>query len=102
MNKDIRITGPTLKVIGQILTASDSGISGAEISKATGVPSGTLYPILFRLEKAGWASSEWEECDPSELGRPRKRLYQLTAAGARESKLVFRGLVPNGRLVWES
>jgi DNA-binding PadR family transcriptional regulator len=102
MGKGIRITGPTLKVIGQILTASGSGISGAEISKATGVASGTLYPILFRLEKAGWVNSEWEDGDPSEMGRPRKRLYQLTATGARESKLAFHGLVPNGRLIWES
>jgi PadR family transcriptional regulator PadR len=102
MGKDIRITGPTLKVIGQILTASDLGISGAEISRATDIASGTVYPILFRLEKAGWVSSEWEERDPSELGRPRKRTYRLTATGVRESKLAFQGLVPNGRLAWLS
>ncbi len=102
MSKDIRITGPMLKVIGQILAAPDSGISGAEIFKLTDVASGTLYPILFRLEKAGWVSSEWEEGDPSELGRPRKRIYRLTATGARECKLAFKGLVPNGRLAWLS
>lgn len=102
MSKDIRITGPMLKVIGQILAAPDSGISGAEIFKSTDVASGTLYPILFRLEKAGWVSSEWEEGDPSELGRPRKRIYRLTGTGARECKLAFKGLVPNGRLAWLS
>lgn len=103
MGSDIRITGPTLKVIGQMLIAPDVGISGAEIARAARMQSGTLYPILFRLEKAGWLSSEWEEGDPSRLGRPRKRLYQLTAFGARKGKAVFQDLVPSsGRLVWQS
>jgi PadR family transcriptional regulator, regulatory protein PadR len=101
MASEIRITGPTLKVIGQMLAAPESGTSGAEIAKATGVQTGTLYPILFRLEKAGWLSSKWEEGDPSKLGRPRKRLYQLTALGVREGKAAFHDLVPNGRLAWQ-
>jgi PadR family transcriptional regulator PadR len=103
MANEIRITGPTLKIIGQLLTAPNTGISGAEIAKATGIQSGTLYPVLFRLEKALWVSSEWEEGDPSELGRPCKRLYKLTAAGLRKSKAVFHDLIPStGRLVWQS
>jgi DNA-binding PadR family transcriptional regulator len=103
MASDIRITGPTLKVLGQILTAPESGICGAEISKATGVASGTLYPILFRLEKARWLSSEWEDVDPSQAGRPRKRLYKITALGCAKGKSAIVDLVPsNVRLVWES
>jgi DNA-binding PadR family transcriptional regulator len=103
MSDEVRITGPTLKVLGQVLTAPASGVSGAEISKATGVASGTLYPILFRLEKARWLSSEWEDVDPSEAGRPRRRLYRMTTLGCTESKSAIAGLVPsNGRLVWES
>ncbi len=100
MGAEIRITGPTLQVIGQMLTAPDGGVSGAEIAKVTGLRPGTLYPILYRLEKAGWASSRWEEGDPSEMGRPRKRLYRLTATGIRESRLAFHSLVPNGRFAW--
>ncbi|MGD0628425.1 MAG: helix-turn-helix transcriptional regulator [Terracidiphilus sp.] len=98
-----RMTGPTLKVIGQVMTAPLAGIAGADISKAAGIPSGTLYPILFRLEKAGWLTSEWEEVNPSEIGRPRKRLYRLTSLGMSESKIAFVDLVPsNGRLIWQS
>jgi len=97
------MTGPTLKVIGQLMTAPVAGIAGADISKSAGIPSGTLYPILFRLEKAGWLRSEWEEVNPSEIGRPRKRMYKLTSVGMSESRIAFDGLVPsNGRLIWQS
>jgi PadR family transcriptional regulator PadR len=98
-----RMTGPTLKVIGQLMNGPLTGLSGADISKATGTASGTLYPILFRLEKAGWLCSEWEDGVPSEMGRPRKRLYQLTSLGAAESKAAFQDIVlAGGRLIWQS
>nr|WP_244197375.1 PadR family transcriptional regulator [Amycolatopsis coloradensis] len=50
---------------------------GLEICGAAGLPSGTIHPILTRLEKAGWLRSRWERIDPSELGRPRRRYYSL-------------------------
>jgi|HubBroStandDraft_3_1064219.scaffolds.fasta_scaffold484676_2 PadR family transcriptional regulator PadR len=85
------------------MTALEPGIAGADISKETGIPSGTLYPILFRLEQARWITSEWENVDPSQVGRPRKRLYTLTPLGHRESRKAFDRLVPsNGRIVWQS
>jgi PadR family transcriptional regulator, regulatory protein PadR len=57
--------------------------SGAEIAKATKIGSGTLYPLLARLEAAGWFTSQWEDVDPREAGRPRRRLYKLTGVGQR-------------------
>ena len=43
---------------------------------------GTLYRALGRLEKLGMLSSRWEEADTAALSeRPRRRLYQITAAG---------------------
>lgn len=57
-------------------------MSGAEISKLTSVGSGTLYPLLMRLEKVGWLESNWEEERPEVLQRPRRRLYRLTTTGA--------------------
>jgi len=41
-------------------------------------PTGTLYPALRRLERAGYVRSEW-----STVGGRRRRTYQLTAAGRR-------------------
>ena len=55
---------------------------GLEIVEATGLMPGTIYPILARLERAGWLRSEWEVLDEQEAGRPRRRYYGLTAEGA--------------------
>lgn len=102
-NESPRLSGPTLKILGALMQAPLDGLSGADLSKSTGVASGTLYPILFRLEKAGWLSSEWEDGNPVELGRPRKRLYTVTSTGLQEAKAAFKGIFPRGaRLAWES
>ena len=43
---------------------------------------GTLYKALSRMEKAGWLSSVWEDADSATAeGRPRRRLYSITADG---------------------
>lgn len=54
---------------------------GLEIAKEAGIKSGTLYPALARLERDGLLESRWEEADPAEEGRPRRRMYTLTAPG---------------------
>lgn len=47
----------------------------------TGLPSGTVFPILARFERLGWLQSGWEELDPSQAGRPRRRYYRFTDSG---------------------
>lgn len=47
---------------------------GLEICAATGLPSGTVHPILARLEGLNWVDSAWEQTDPREQGRPRRRI----------------------------
>jgi PadR family transcriptional regulator, regulatory protein PadR len=89
-----RITGPTLKVLAQFLERPTGQISGVEISRATGLASGTLYPILFRLEQAGWLESEWENIVPSQAGRPRRRLYRIKALGQANARAAFREVIP--------
>ena len=96
-----RITGPTLKVLGALLSSGPVELSGAEISRATKLSSGTLYPILFRLERAGWLESRWETDDPRVLGRPRRRFYQVTGLGARNARAAVKELEPAfGRVSW--
>jgi PadR family transcriptional regulator, regulatory protein PadR len=96
-----RITGPTLKVLGALLSSGRVELSGAEISRATKLPSGTLYPILFRLERAGWLESRWEVDDPKALGRPRRRFYQVTFLGAKSARAAVKDLAPAfGKLSW--
>jgi DNA-binding PadR family transcriptional regulator len=40
-----------------------------------------LYPILLRLQRAGWVLTRWEEVDPVAAGRPARRYYRLTPEG---------------------
>ena len=58
-----------------------SELAGIDVMVAAHVSSGTLYPLLLRLEKAGILSSRWESERPQDLGRPRRRLYHITPAG---------------------
>jgi PadR family transcriptional regulator, regulatory protein PadR len=95
------MTAPTIKVIGAILSSSADELAGSEIARATKLPSGTLYPILFRLEKAGWLESRWEVERAQELGRPRRRLYRVTGLGASNARTAFNELEPAlGRAQW--
>ena len=91
---EIRITGPVLKVLGELISATQEGVSGADIGRATSLASGTLYPILFRLEKSGWVRSQWECVEPTEVKRPRRRLYRLTRTGEVAARSSFRELLP--------
>ena len=68
-----------LRVLVEDPTASHYG---TEIGKAAKLSGGSLYPVLLRLEQAGVLASEREDVDPSEVGRPRRRLYWLTSEGA--------------------
>ncbi len=90
MDRGPQLTAQTLKVLGTLLNNSPDALPGSEIGRITRLKSGTLYPILFRLEKAGWLESFWESETPQELGRPRRRFYQLTAVGARNARSGLR------------
>ena len=68
-----------------ILNAVSAGYSyGFDIVDITGMPGGTVYPALRRLEDLGYLTSKWEkeQVAHAEL-RPRRRYYELTAAGER-------------------
>jgi PadR family transcriptional regulator len=52
---------------------------GYELSKETGLKSGTLYPLLMRLSDHDLLDSKWRE--PERPGRPPRHVYRLTAGG---------------------
>ena len=55
---------------------------GFQIMEATGLPSGTVYPLLRRLEASGQVTSEWEEAETAHAeGRPPRRYYRPTPDG---------------------
>jgi len=66
-----------------ILNAVSNGYSfGFDIVDITGMPGGTVYPALRRLEEAGHVSSVWEKERVAHAdARPRRKYYELTPAG---------------------
>ena len=72
-----RMTLPTQLVLLELLKEPTQEKYGLEICAGAGLPSGTIHPILARLENVGWLRSRWEEVDPSAQGRPRRRYYCL-------------------------
>jgi DNA-binding PadR family transcriptional regulator len=58
---------------------------GFDIMDVTGLPSGTIYPALRRLEALELVSSDWEnDLKARREGRPRRRYYEITAIGRRQ------------------
>jgi DNA-binding PadR family transcriptional regulator len=76
-----RITLPLLRILQQFLADPTHPRYGLDIVRDTGLKSGTVYPILKRLTSIGWLEAIWEDIDPSESHRPRRRYYSLTPAG---------------------
>ena len=89
----------TLALLAALMEQPRSWQHGYELSKATGLKSGTLYPILIRFSDLGFLDSRWK--DAVRPGRPPRHVYRLTANGlalAREQMQVLAdpksGLVP--------
>ena len=76
----IRLTAVIMDVL-DVLTNSppDDPAWGLLLCEVTGYGTGTIYPALDRLMKAGWITDHWE--DPAPTDRPRRRYYLITAAG---------------------
>ncbi|MFE8887818.1 PadR family transcriptional regulator [Pseudarthrobacter enclensis] len=70
-----RITPATALVLEALLSADS--IWGLQIVKDVGKKPGTVYPILERLEAAGWVKSEWDSTETRK--GPRRRYYRLLA-----------------------
>ena len=82
-----RITPATIDVLQCLLAGCATW--GLLVIKQSGRPAGSVYPILERLERAGWVTSEWDD-DAARPG-PRRRLYELTGDGAGAARQVVRG-----------
>jgi PadR family transcriptional regulator, regulatory protein PadR len=57
---------------------------GFDVIDQTGLPSGSVYPALSRLERDGYVKSDWEDTIEAHAEkRPARRYYRLTASGVR-------------------
>ena len=90
MRYAIKMTGPVQQVLRAMLEDAAIPRYGLQISKHAGLETGTLYPVMARLERVGWVESSWEDPDLSITdGRPRRRYYQLTKNGAEQARLAL-------------
>lgn len=84
----VRLTRPTALVL---LALSRGLRHGFDVLDATGLESGTVYPILRRLEDGGYVRSRWEPVrEAREAGRPPRRYYELTGLGAEAVREALR------------
>lgn len=79
MGRLFSLTYPTAAVLLAIQAGHRYGF---ELMDATGLPNGTVYPLLRRLERRGVLTGAWEDEDTAHAQqRPPRRYYRLTPAG---------------------
>jgi len=80
MASQLPLSRQTLQVLDAFLEAPRDWKYGYDISRNTGLKSGTLYPILMRLADRKLLETSWETVEP---GKPPRHLYRLTPDGLR-------------------
>ena len=75
------LSAPARKLLAILAEAGRNWRHGYDLCRRAGIKSGTLYPLLIRLEAQGHLEAEWQA--PAEPGRPPRHAYRLTAAGLR-------------------
>lgn len=86
----MKITGPAQRVLRAFLADPSAPRYGYDLMKAARLPSGTLYPMLARLQEQGLVTGEWESRpggDGDAAGRPPRKYYRLTGEGVRVARL---------------
>jgi PadR family transcriptional regulator PadR len=73
-----RISPQTLRILERFIEHPTAWRYGYELSRESGLKSGTLYPILMRLAKFSLLESKWVT---TEDGVPPRHTYRLTPKG---------------------
>ena len=81
MSRNRVLSNHAVGILAVLLDAQGKWSYGYELAKLAQVKSGTLYPLLMRLEDRGYLEAEWQQ--PSERGRPPRHAYRLTPDGVR-------------------
>jgi len=76
----LRMSPQTVLVLDAFLEEAEDWKYGYDLSKNTGLKSGTLYPILMRMAERGLLETQWESGEP---GRPPRHMYRFTPDGLR-------------------
>ena len=79
MTRSRKLSKQTVMALTALSHRPSDWLYGLELSRLTGLKSGSLYPILMRLADRGLLHSQWLE--PSEPGRPARHIYQISGPG---------------------
>ncbi len=87
----------TRSLLAALLERPRAWRHGYDLSKETGLKSGTLYPLLMRLGDQGLLEADWHEAERA--GAPRRHVYRLTAGGLTlaRAQAASRVRAPGGR-----
>lgn len=98
MTRSRALSAAARTVLSVLAEAGNGWSHGYDLCRSAGVKSGTLYPLLIRLERQGHLEAQWL---PAEAGRPPRHAYRLTAAGrqlaAENPPLPVQTAAPLGR-----
>ena len=98
----MKISGKAFEFLLFLSATPDEEFSGYELGRKLQISSGTLYPVLVKLETAGLVSCRWEDGDPRELGRPMRRYYKISGLGisavSEKIRIVYPRFQPIGKL----
>jgi DNA-binding PadR family transcriptional regulator len=83
------MTSTTVHVLDAFVRDPDVDRYGLQVMSETGLPSGTVFPILARFEGLGWLESGWEQVDPKVVRRPARRYYRLTPDGLQNARTAL-------------
>jgi DNA-binding PadR family transcriptional regulator len=92
MARKLRMTLQVQLVLRALLDSPATARYGLELSEAAGLQTGTIHPILARLENAGFITSFWEDqadIEKTDPPRPRRRYYRFTDGGAEQARIAI-------------
>ncbi|MGA7341971.1 MAG: PadR family transcriptional regulator [Terracidiphilus sp.] len=89
----LRLSPQTLLVLDAFLVEPEEWKYGYDVSRNTGLKSGTLYPILMRLAERKLMETAWEPGDP---GKPPRHMYRFTPEGLRFARANAQGHARGG------
>jgi DNA-binding MarR family transcriptional regulator len=90
--RDLEITPRMAKVLKIFLEDPGQSRYGFELMKLTGLASGSLYPMLARLEEAGWLTRGKENINPHAAGRPRRLHYTIAGDAVTAARVQLAAL----------
>ena len=100
MSRQRALSKPARTLLAALLSAPNDWRHGYDLQSETGLKSGTLYPLLIRLESQGLLEAEWRQ--PVASGRPPRHAYRLSVVGqqlARAEAAEGTGFVASSGLI---